>query len=169
MAARVRTTAPTEAAHLRKLLKIGDFARSAGTNLRTLRYYEELGLLPPAERSEGGFRYYRPTDIHRLKTIRSLQDLGLPLDEIRTLLGTQAPGRDRTSFCASVRRALEVQDQLLVRRREAIEAQRAVLAQALNKLSQCEVCAFTPGPHNNRCEPCSRTGETLPEGLSALY
>jgi hypothetical protein len=43
----------------RKLLKIGAFAELAGTNLRTLCYYEEVGLLQPAARSSGGFRYYR--------------------------------------------------------------------------------------------------------------
>ena len=43
----------------RKLLKIGAFAELAGTNLRTPCYYEEVGLLQPAGRSSGGFRYYR--------------------------------------------------------------------------------------------------------------
>ena len=151
------------------LLKIGEFARAAGTNLRTLRYYEELGLLHPAERSEGGFRYYRPTDVNRLEMIRSLQELGLPLEEIRPLLQTRAGEGDRAELCARVRRALDVQDELLVRRIAALEAQRAVLAEARAKLDQCATCTHTPGPHNNHCEPCARTGRPLPAGLSALY
>ena len=68
------------------LLKIGDFAKLANTNLRTLRYYEELGLIQPATRSQGGFRYYRHTDIHRVQMIRDLQELGLHLDRIRELM-----------------------------------------------------------------------------------
>ena len=60
-----------------ELLKIGAFAELAGTNLRTLRYYEEIGLLEPALRSRGRFRYYRPTDLNRVRMIRNLQDLGL--------------------------------------------------------------------------------------------
>ena len=52
------------------LLKIGDFAKLADTNLRTLRYYEELGLLTPAERSDGGFRHYRATDVNRVRAIK---------------------------------------------------------------------------------------------------
>ena len=47
-----------------KLHKIGVFAKMAGTNLRTLRYYEEVGLLQPAARSNGGFRYYRDSDLN---------------------------------------------------------------------------------------------------------
>ena len=48
------------------LVKIGDFARLAHTNLRTLRYYEEIGLLQPALRSDGGFRYFRQTDLNNI-------------------------------------------------------------------------------------------------------
>ena len=151
------------------LLKIGDFARIAGTNLRTLRYYEELGLLHPAERSQGGFRYYRPTDVHRLALIRSLQDLGLPLEEIRPLIETRDLPGERAERCQRVRRALDMQDELLLRRMAALEAQRAKLAEARAKIEQCETCTLVPTVQNNFCEPCSRTGKPLPEGLSALY
>ena len=61
----------------KQLLKIGDFAKLAGTNLRTLRYYEEIGLLQPASRSTGGFRYYRSEDLDRLRMVTSLKGLGL--------------------------------------------------------------------------------------------
>ena len=69
-----------------ELLKIGKFAKLAKTNLRTLRYYEELGLVTPSRRSKGGFRYYRPTDLARVEMIQFLQELGLPLEEIRNSL-----------------------------------------------------------------------------------
>ena len=72
-----------------ELLKIGEFAKFAQTNLRTLRYYEELGLLTPASRSQGGFRYYRRTDVNRLAMIRDLQSLGLQLERIRELMATR--------------------------------------------------------------------------------
>ena len=67
----------------KELIKIGEFARRAGTNLRTLRYYEEIGLLGPAHRSSGGFRYYRPTDVHRLRMVHTLQELRLPMHMAR--------------------------------------------------------------------------------------
>src|SRR5947207_15332005 len=88
------------------LLKIGDFARVAETNLRTLRYYEELGLITPASRSQGGFRYYRRTDINRVQMIRDLQDLGLHLERIRELISARAANEPREMFFSRVTKAL---------------------------------------------------------------
>jgi DNA-binding transcriptional MerR regulator len=163
MSSPLRTTVGQE------LLKIGDFARLAETNLRTLRYYEELGLMTPAARSEGGFRYYRRSDLNRLNMIRSLQDLGLHLDRIRELLDTRNRVADRATFLGGVRNALQVQDELLQKRIAEIEAQRGKLAEAHAKLSECERCVHLPAHGNNFCEPCLTTGKPLPEKVSALY
>ena len=151
------------------LLKIGEFARLAGTNLRTLRYYEELGLLTAAARSKGGFRYYRETDKNRLNLIRDLQELGLSLDAIRELLNTRGAGEDRVAFFAQVRQALVEQDRLLAERVAHLEEQRARIREALGQVSACASCSHTPGTHNNHCEPCVLTGKPLPETVSALY
>jgi DNA-binding transcriptional MerR regulator len=152
-----------------ELLKIGDFARLAGTNLRTLRYYEELGLMLPASRSSGGFRYYRRTDLNRLEMIRGLQDLGLALDRIRELMATRRTGDDRAKFLKRVRTALLEQDRLLVERMQALAGQRKEIELALEKIKECELCKHTPCPKNNHCEPCSMTGERLPSTVSALF
>ncbi|MBI1381271.1 MAG: MerR family transcriptional regulator [Planctomycetaceae bacterium] len=152
-----------------RLLKIGDFARLAGTNLRTLRYYEELGLLIPASRSDGGFRYYRPTDLNRLEMIKNLQDLGLPLERIGELMATRDAGLGRSSLLSRVAEALSEQDRLIEERIQLLEGQRAKLSAAARKLSQCADCPHTPGTVNNFCEPCVNTGEVLPEHLSALF
>jgi DNA-binding transcriptional MerR regulator len=151
------------------LLKIGDFARLAGTNLRTLRYYEELGLLEAAARSKGGFRYYRATDQNRLHLIRDLQELGLSLEAIRELLDIRAAGPDRKGFFVRVRAALDEQDRLLATRIADLEAQRARIREGLTQVATCEACIHTPGEHNNHCEPCCLTGKPLPETVSALY
>ena len=66
----------------RDLLQIGEFARVTGSNLRTIRYYEELGLLTPASRSAGGFRHYKRSQLDRMVSIKRLQALGLSLKEI---------------------------------------------------------------------------------------
>jgi len=151
------------------LLKIGDFARAAETNLRTLRYYEELGLITPAQRSRGGFRYYRATDVNRVQMIRDLQDLGLHLDRIRELIAARAAGEARESFLERVRTTLEEQDRLLSERLRALEGQRSRVASALRKTAECRHCTHSPGHENNFCEPCATTGERLPDHLSALY
>jgi DNA-binding transcriptional MerR regulator len=151
------------------LLKIGDFARLAGTNLRTLRYYEELGLMLPASRSTGGFRYYRRTDLNRLGMIRDLQELGLNLDRIRELMDTRGAGQDRAEFLERVRAALMEQDRLLAQRIQDLDAQRKQIELALGKIKECEHCKHTPCQKNNHCEPCAMTGESLPPTVSALF
>ena len=153
----------------RALLKIGDFARLADTNLRTLRYYEELGLIQPAWRSQGGFRYYRSTDVHRVEMIRDLQELGLHLDRIRELMAARDSTRGREAFFARIREALQEHDRLLEQRMQTLTAQRKKVAQALHKIGECRHCTHTPEAQNNFCEPCRTTGESLPEHLSALF
>jgi DNA-binding transcriptional MerR regulator len=151
------------------LLKIGDFARLAGTNLRTLRYYEELGLITPAARSQGGFRYYRPTDVNRVQLIRDLQELGLHLDRIRDLVGSRLGSESRSGLLCRVREALAEHERLLEERMRTLEEQRGRVHGALEKLGHCESCELTPSAENNFCEPCARTGAGLPQLLSALF
>ena len=70
-----------------ELLRIGEAAERAGTSCRTLRYYEELGLLRPAGHSAGGARRYTEADVARLRRIRELQELlGFDLGEIGDIL-----------------------------------------------------------------------------------
>lgn len=151
------------------LLKIGDFARLADTNLRTLRYYEELGLLAPCTRSQGGFRYYRRTDINRVNLIRDLQELGLQLERIRGLISARSEGEPASKFLARVREALHEQERMLAERQRSIEEQRRKIGDALGKLSECQSCRTSPCAQNNFCEPCQTSGRSLPEHLSALY
>ncbi len=151
------------------VLKIGEFARLAGTNLRTLRYYEELGLMTPATRSRGGFRYYRKTDINRLNMIRSLQELGLQLDRIKELMATRQHLSEREGFLEGVRAALSEQDRLLQERVEALGERRSKIATAMQKLAECQTCKHMPSIENNFCEPCINTGDPLPADVSALY
>jgi DNA-binding transcriptional MerR regulator len=68
-------------------LQIGEAAERSGLTQRTLRYYEEKGLLSPPTRMEGGFRLYSPEDMERIVRIRQFKDLlGVSLAEIKELL-----------------------------------------------------------------------------------
>lgn len=151
------------------LLKIGEFARLAGTNLRTLRYYEEIGLFQPAARSKGGFRFYRETDVHRLNMVHTLQDLGLSLERIREVMDTRQRGQSHEALLGRVRKALTTQDDLLEARMDDLRSQKARIRSAMDKLSDCETCGFHPSPDNNFCEPCQYDGKPLPGDLSALF
>ncbi len=67
-------------------LQIGDVAERTGLSLRSVRYYEEVGLLPAAERSPGGFRLYDDAAVQRLLVIKQMKPLDFSLDEMRELL-----------------------------------------------------------------------------------
>lgn len=150
-------------------LRIGDFARLGGTNLRTLRYYGQLGLLSPTARSEGGFRYYRRSDLNRLRMIRDLQALGLELSKIGALLGDRDDWTERGELMARVQTALIERKRLIDEHVAHLEEEREHVGQALAKLGECRSCEHSPGPTNNYCEPCQKTGRALPNDLSALY
>lgn len=64
----------------------GDLARATGNTVRTIRFYEEEGILEPAEVSDGGHRRYTDDDLDRLKLIGDLRELGLSLCEIKDIL-----------------------------------------------------------------------------------
>jgi DNA-binding transcriptional MerR regulator len=64
----------------------GDLARATGNTVRTIRFYEEEGILEPAEVSDGGHRRYTDEDLERLKLIGDLRELGLSLCEIKDIL-----------------------------------------------------------------------------------
>jgi MerR family transcriptional regulator, thiopeptide resistance regulator len=66
--------------------RIGELAQHAGVTVRTLHHYDELGLLTPSERTDGGHRLYGAADVERLYRLLALRSLGLPLEEIGPLL-----------------------------------------------------------------------------------
>ncbi|WP_406247245.1 MerR family transcriptional regulator [Microbacterium sp. M] len=67
-------------------MHIGELADRTGMSLRTLRHYDEIGLLTPSGRSEGGFRLYTDDDLRRLLVIRRMKPLGYSLEQMGDLL-----------------------------------------------------------------------------------
>lgn len=68
------------------MMQIGELAERTELSLRTLRHYDEIGLLEPSGRSEGGFRLYTEGDYERLMLIRRMKPLGYSLEQMRDLL-----------------------------------------------------------------------------------
>ena len=66
-------------------MQIGDLAELAGVSTRTIRYYEELGIVEPVERTNGGFRRYCTDQLRRLHIIQGLKALGFDLEQVRQL------------------------------------------------------------------------------------
>lgn len=72
-----------------ELAQIGDVAVAVGLSLRTIRYYEEMGLVLPSSRSKGGFRLYTDADVARLRVITRMKPLGFSVDDMRDLLAVR--------------------------------------------------------------------------------
>ncbi len=68
-------------------MQIGEVADQTGLSLRTIRYYEEMGLVSPSARTSGGFRLYSEADLARLRLIRRMKPLGFSLEEMGQVLG----------------------------------------------------------------------------------
>lgn len=97
-------------------LKVGDLAKQTGLSIRTLHYYEEIGLLQPSHRTPAGHRLYTAGDVARLQQIKSLRELGFSLEQIRACL-------DGTSLSP-----LEIVEQHMARLREQIDLQQRLHA-----------------------------------------
>lgn len=88
-------------------MQIGEVAERTGLSLRTIRYYEEVGLVVPSARSQGGFRLYTEPDIDRLQLIKRMKPLGFQLDEMRELLAILDPTPDSPKIAEPEQRLIE--------------------------------------------------------------
>jgi DNA-binding transcriptional MerR regulator len=120
---------------------VGALAKATDTKAVTIRYYEQLGLLPSAGRSPSGYRYYKDEERDRLLFIRRSRSLGFSLDDIRELLGF-ADRRDAS--CAEVDAKVEAQlEQVRIRIRDLrgleAELQRLNLCCQGGVIEQCRI------------------------------
>ncbi|HIP70295.1 MAG TPA: heavy metal-responsive transcriptional regulator, partial [Anaerolineae bacterium] len=94
-----------------KLKQIGPVARELGINPKTIRYYEEIGLIPPAQRSESGYRVYGQADIDRIAFILRARELDFSLDDIGEILALREGGEAPCLYVTDlVRKQLAVID-----------------------------------------------------------
>lgn len=75
------------------MFTVRSLAQEAGTTVRTVQYYDSVGILPATERTDTGYRLYDPSALLQLKEILQLRHLGLGLEQIRSYLGTDTAGR----------------------------------------------------------------------------
>lgn len=93
---------------------IGQVARLTGIPVKRLRFYADEGLIPPAGRTEGGYRVFTDEDVVRIGLVRSLRDAGVGLDAIRDLLSRRTSLKDVLAL-----RLEEVETQIVAHRRVA--------------------------------------------------
>ena len=114
-------------------MRIGIVAKSTGLSVDAIRFYERNGLLPPAPRTEGGFRQYAEDDLETLAFMRRLQGLGFKLSEIKGLLHLRA---ERLQPCAPVRRRLQEKLADVKRKLDDLHRLELDLQSALNKCNR---------------------------------
>ena len=137
--------------------QIGELATKSGVTPDTLRYYERLGLLPPPQRTSGGFRVYTAHTLDRLRFIKQAQTLGLTLHEIGALVSfqTRADGLGR---CREVRDLLRLKLADFETRLAELQDFRNTLS---GYLAECERTLSTGSASNADGEPCCPVIETL--------
>jgi DNA-binding transcriptional MerR regulator len=100
------------------MMQIGEVAERVGLSLRTVRYYEEMGMIEPQTRTDGGFRLYTDAHVDRLMLIKCMKPLGFTIHEMRELLDARDAARiggdpgARTHLAEFARAAAERCDEL---------------------------------------------------------
>ncbi|MCT8985790.1 Cd(II)/Pb(II)-responsive transcriptional regulator [Shewanella phaeophyticola] len=111
-------------------LKISELASIAKVSVKTIRYYEQIGLLSAPNRSDNGYRFYQQKDIETLIFIRRCRELNIALDDIKRLVDTQ---QDPKSSCALVDNIIAQQ----LARIQQTQRELALLEQSLAALASC--------------------------------
>jgi DNA-binding transcriptional MerR regulator len=141
-------------------------ARLSSNTVRTVRFYEETGVLEPAHRSEGGHRLFPATELDKLVFISNMRDAGLSLEEIRLVLGVKAAG---TCGAASSERLIGLLGEhvaAMTAKIDALSRLRAEFERAATLLGGCLTCTqdslFPTGC--GRCEKMQGGPATAPHG-----
>lgn len=129
----------------RQLLHIGAVAERTELSLRTLRHYDEIGLVNPSERSEGGFRLYSEADVERILLIRRMKPLDFTLEQMRELLDIT---HDVAQPDAPVeaRQKLQEIEAIAIERRAALEKKVAMADEFLSRLRDLSNPTHHEGP-----------------------
>ena len=118
-----------------KPLTIGKLALETGVKVVTIRYYEQIGLMPVAPRTDGNYRTYSVEHRRRLHFIRRCRDLGFTLDQVRDLLRLSS---EKTKACAEV-------DRIAAQHRRTVEEKLADLTRLASELRRLSACCRGKG------------------------
>ena len=155
---------PTELPdHGHAALTTGDMARLTGSTLRTVRFYEQEGLIAPLDRKDGGHRHFGPGELEKLRLALDLREAGLSLPDIKHMFSLRHTCSERAGASAAMTQLLserigEVQEKILRLRRLREE-----LTAMASSLTECEGCS------QGTCEGCDvLESEAAPRSLRVL-
>lgn len=116
----------------------GRFAKRAGVTIRTVRFYDKVGLLPPSRRTDNGYRHYELRDLARLQRILTLKYIGLSIDEIKRVI--QGEGQEE-----DLRESLRVQSAILQRKIDHLRLVQKAVANTLEELDGLDAATAATG------------------------
>ena len=125
-----------------ELLQIGEVADRVGLSLRTVRYYEEVELLTPTTRSEGGFRLFDQSQVERLLLIKRMKPIGMSLDDMRLLLDARQSlsdaggGKERDAAGARLEEFVTTAEQRCTQLEQQLESARELAGQIRDELDE---------------------------------
>lgn len=147
-------------------MKIGEVAKRLGTTQRTLRFYEEQGLIKP-ERSVKGTRYYTSDDLERVTVILRMTEVGVPLAQIRKVasLFSDLP-EDRAKY-SHVEQSLSSLAEKMAEQQRALAALENELHMVREHLSDCVECGLQ-GDKREECDSCNKAEKLEQQPLMRL-
>ncbi len=151
------------------LLTTGEMARRSNSTLRTVRFYEEAGLLRPERRTDAGHRLFRESELDRLQLVGDLRASGLSLEEIKSLLELKSAGATGGAAAAAASSALAIRIEELGKKLEVLTRLRDDLVKTNAQMAGCLGCTDPKFPH--LCGDCSVMTEQhgLPRGARVLW
>ncbi|MFK7986549.1 MAG: MerR family transcriptional regulator [Sandaracinaceae bacterium] len=149
-------------------LTTGDLARACETTVRTVRFYEEAGVLCPEQRSEGGHRMFGAANLQKLQLIMDLREAGLSLNEIKALFALKAACTSPNEASVRMSAALNTQIDAMQRKIAVLRRLREELASTIAVLDECQNCDARDFP--SACGDCDvLTREDLPRAVRLLW
>jgi DNA-binding transcriptional MerR regulator len=145
-----------EVSFLNTQLQISEVAKRASVSIRTIRFYEEKGLLQPSSFTSGGIRLYTARDINRLVFIRRMVTLGMTLEDIRLCLGQITDEQHRKERARRTVELLHMQKEKLNEERAKIDQLKKDIEESEMKITQCLGCSAEICP-----EQCPSFGQIL--------
>jgi DNA-binding transcriptional MerR regulator len=121
-------------------LRIGELAQASGASAKTIRYYEEIGLLPPSQRAENGYRFYGAEDIQRLRFIRNARNLDFSLNDLKEVLALRDQGEAPCRYVAQLLEIKLIEIEERIRRLQELQQElQQLVAQAANLPNDIEM------------------------------
>jgi DNA-binding transcriptional MerR regulator len=152
------------------LLTTGEMARLSNSTLRTVRFYEEEGILRPARRTDGGHRLFERSELDRLMLVTDLRMAGLSLDDIKAILDVKRAASSGSAAAESAVRVLGVRIAELKEKLTVLDRLREDLEETSRIVAGCLACQHeTSFPDG--CATCSvmTTHPTLPRSVRVLW